>query len=510
METEKFYKTAADAESALVGCYNMLNSSAYGRMFGETVLYLLNGSNDECITRSGVANSISPFGSGSYTASETELKNIWEALYAGVNRCNHLIEKIDAIEMNAGRKSEIKGEALFLRGFYEMYLALMFGAVPVNTEPDPDFFTPRLSLQEVYDQILSDFSTSANMLPNRAAIAGRANKWSAEGMRAKVYAYLASCKTNNVGSDLELELNHFSWANASVMYDSVDQITTRIISQSGFKLTDQYNYLFRETTRPWQYEECLFTVEGSSTATNSVGNRLNQAWLPQGNVNTRGGSGSKWFVPTAEVYKRYHASDVRRNHNLTGSIPGGDNAPVEIIENVRYYVPATANITTNAYGIGKYRYRDPVLKEISPFMSDGAIPLLRYADILLLNAEAMYYKGDEAGARAMFVPIRQRALYGTTTDLATLTTAYQKADFVEELLDERSRELCFEVGIRRFDMIRFGKLNSTITSLPITGGFHNINSLPILKTNWQPYKIWFPIPTAELDLNKNLVQNDGY
>ena len=130
IETEQFYKTPQDIESALVGCYNMLNTSGYGRMFGENMLFILNGGNDECLTRSGVNNSISPFGNGSYTASETELKDKWEALYMAVNRCNHLLEKIDPVSMSESRKKEVKGETLFLRGFYHMYLALMFELFP--------------------------------------------------------------------------------------------------------------------------------------------------------------------------------------------------------------------------------------------------------------------------------------------------------------------------------------------------------------------------------------------
>ncbi|MFT4094179.1 MAG: RagB/SusD family nutrient uptake outer membrane protein [Niabella sp.] len=510
IETEQFYKTEQDIESALVGCYNMLNSSDYGRMFGETMLFILNGGNDECLTRTGVSNSISPFGNGSYTAAETELKEKWEAFYAAINRCNHLLEKIDQVSMDEDRRNEVKGEALFLRGFYHMYLALMFGAIPVNTTADPDFFQPRLPVKEVYEQILTDFTEATRLLPHRAQIAGRVNRWTPEGYRAKIYAYLAACKTNQVGEELALDLNYFSWANAAEMYDSVYAITTRIINHSEYKLTDHYDYLFRETTRSWQYEECLFTIEGSSTATNSVANRLNQAWLPSGDVDTRGGSGSKWFSPLAEVYNRYKNTDLRRNHNLTGNIPAGDGATVETIDNIRYYIPASVNLNVNAYGIGKYRYRDPLQKQISNFLSDGALPMLRYADILLLYAEALYYKGDEAGARAMFLPIRQRALFGTTTTVSTLTNNYLKTNFIEELLDERSRELCFEPGIRRFDLIRFNKLSSVIDQLPLTGSFHNINSLPQLKTNWQPYKIWFPIPTAEVDLNRKLVQNPGY
>ena len=517
VQTDEFYKTEADMETALVGCYNMLNTSNHGRVFGEEMLHMLNAGNDECVSAYGAVNTVTPFGSGSYTAAETELKDKWEALYAGINRCNHLLNKIDNMDLapslSAKRRGEIKGEALFLRGFYHMYLALMFGGVPVNTEPDPDFLKERQPLQQVYKQILQDFQDAFALLPHRATINGRANKWTTAGYRAKIYAYLAACKENNVGADLTLEINHFNWVDAGMMYDSLFAVTQRIMDESGYKLTDKYNYLFRETTRQWQYEECLFTVEGSSSTTNTVANRLNNAWLPWGNANTRGGSSSKWFVPTTEVLLRYFNGDPRRNYNHAGAIPAGNNAGVEDIEGVRYYVPANVNRQVSGYGVAKYRYRDPALKTIPAYLSDGAIPLLRFADILLLHGEAQYYKGDETGARDMLLQVRERAAKSAanpTTALTNMTNNYKKDDFMEELLEERSRELCYELGIRRFDLIRFGQLTAVIENLDIADSYHAIQSVPALKTNWKPYKIWFPIPTAERDLNQNLTQNDGY
>src|SRR5690606_19663573 len=246
-----------------------------------------------------------------------------------------------------------------------------------------------------------------------------------------------------------LEINHFNWVDAGVMYDSLFAVTQRSMDESGYKLTDKYDYLFRETTRQWQYEECLFTVEGSSSTTNTVANRLSAAWLPWGDTNTTGGSGAKWFVPTTEVIMRYHTGDPRRNYNHTNAISKKENADVEDIEGVRYYKPANVNKQLSSYGVAKYRYRDPALKTIGKALSDGAIPLLRYADILLLHAEALYHKGDEPGAREMLRQVRERAAkiaFNPTNSLNNMTNTYRRADFIEELLNERSRELCYELG----------------------------------------------------------------
>jgi starch-binding outer membrane protein, SusD/RagB family len=88
---------------------------------------------------------------------------------------------------------------------------------------------------------------------------------------------------------------------------------------------------------------------------------------------------------------------------------------------------------------------------------------------------------------------------------------------MDELSDERSRELCAE-GWRRFDLIRWGKLFSTVTNLyttnvnNITPNYYywNTQAAQGVKDNFTSYKIWFPIPKAQLQTNKNLVQNFGY
>jgi hypothetical protein len=133
--------------------------------------------------------------------------------------------------------------------------------------------------------------------------------------------------------------------------------------------------------------------------------------------------------------------------------------------------------------------------------------LLRYADILLLHAEALYENNQETEARSMLTEVRQRS---ALLNVADLNSVYFKADFLEELLDERSRELCFE-GHRRFDLIRFGKITETINNLSTerTTGWYN-DQVPTLKTNWADYKIWMPIPISEMDINSNLIQNPGW
>ena len=136
-------------------------------------------------------------------------------------------------------------------------------------------------------------------------------------------------------------------------------------------------------------------------------------------------------------------------------------------------------------------------------------PLMRLADVKLQLAEAFYFTNEEASARAILNEIRQRVVNTTKTTLDDLNLAYQNADFVQELLDERRRELCFE-SKRRIDLIRFDKTTSVIQNLPVEGNTYVQAGVTTLKANWSNHKIWLPIPQTELDLNANLVQNAGY
>src|SRR5690606_11322677 len=123
----------------------------------------------------------------------------------------------------------------------------------------------------------------------------------------------------------------------------------------------------------------------------------------------------------------------------------------ETIEGVPYYKPnALANPNTGVYCIAKFRMRDPVGKATAASVSTGNTPLLRYADILLLSAEVEQHVGNEQGARDRLREVRKRVITDEVL-LDQLTTVYKRDVFLDELLEERSRELCFE-GWRRIDL----------------------------------------------------------
>ena len=509
---ENFYQTEADYELAINGVYDVINGTGIqgqGNLptWGRGLYFMLNGTTDEMVANGATGGvTYAPFGNASYTSDSELLRYNWFYWYAGLSRANFVIENIEKVTFsNTTRQAEIKGEAIFLRGLYHYYLANLFGGVPVYTTSVQDPDAARQPLSEVYPQIIADFTYAYDNLPDRSSITGRANKWTAAGFLVKVYTYLGSCKTNNVGASMAFALNSFDWVDAADMYSKALTVSNDIIANSGYKRTEKYDYLFRETTRSAQYEETLLAAEACDDPGNYKINVILNNLCPQGNRNTVGG-GYGWQRPLGELYEKYDNEDFRKNHNLTANFSG----PIteEDIDGVNYYAPRPLpHAITGWFCCGKFRMRDPKEKALIAWASDLNFPLLRYADILLLNAEARYMTGDEPGARNVFTTVRERV---ALTDVNLLNTAYYKTDFIEELLDERSRELCFE-GVRRWDLMRFGVFTDVINSLTTDKslGFYNTN-VSTLQANWEEFKIWFPIPSSETDVNLNLVQNPGW
>jgi hypothetical protein len=143
-----------------------------------------------------------------------------------------------------------------------------------------------------------------------------------------------------------------------------------------------------------------------------------------------------------------------------------------------------------------------------------------------MYAEALYFTGDEPNARIWMNKVLRRA---ATDDenYNILLAEYHRDDFVEELLESRERELFMEFS-RKWDLIRFNRIDAAITSLDparvaeykgpvIEEKYLEIPEsstlrilMTTLKDNWMPFKIWLPISEEQRGVNKNLVQNAGW
>lgn len=517
---ETLFENEETAEMALTGVYDAMNASniqgnAPNALFARNIHLLTQLGCDEIIGRTDfiALADFKAFCNYTYNSESRFLADAWFALYAGIYRANNVIENISAVEMDESRKNEIILEAKFLRGFYYSYLTWLFGAIPTPLSTTADPLLPRTNVKGVYEIIIADIESAYKGLPERNKYDSRINKYSAGAMLAKVYLHLASYKEYGVGSNLNFPLNSFDWVNSAEYYQKAMIVSKDVYENSQYILHNEYRYNFIADNIPLKKEQ---TKEALMIAT--FGKSANKYYLytqltgPAGNVNTNGG-GAGWFPALGELASLYNSNDVRFKQNISGAY----YVNKETILGVEYYIPVGLYNSGSNMFLGKFRQSSPssrLAAGIPAYVSTLNYPIIRFADVVLMYAEAAYKTGDELTARNILKSIRLRAAHNNLATADILTTAYHKSDFMEEIKDERSRELCGE-GWRRFDLIRWGSLDSVVRNLKTTNEnnvtpnvyyFNQLFAQPV-KDNYQPYKIWYPIPKREMEVNVNLVQN---
>lgn len=521
---ENFYTNETNAELALTGTYSVLNASGFqGQgnqpLWGRGIHYLLMHG-DEVV---GNLQSISAanhkeIASMAYNSESSFISDAWFALYVGINRANNIIEKVPRIAMDSTRKVQIVAEARFLRAFYELYLTWLFAAIPLPENPDGDIDLARSSVKDVYASILNDMDFAYKNLPARNVHVGRVNKWTAAGFMVKAYTYMASCKMNNVGEDMNFPLNSFQWVDAADSYSKAETIAQDIYTNAGYILTNPVYKPFLADTKEDQKKECLMITQTGQTGSSNY-YLFSYMTGPQGNVGVNGGNYG-WIRPVGELCEKYNLLDSRFFWNIQGSL--GSTASTSI-NGAKYFAPYPVNANGSNLCLTKFRQSDPALRTamgIPTWASNIDFPVLRFSDIMLLLAEAKFMKGNESGARELLVEVRKRACTnGSNVDQSTLNTLnsiYYKADFMQELMDERSRELCGE-SWRRIDLIRMGTFVSSIKNLKRVASaespyYYFNTSVGNIVDNLgdDNHKIFYPIPKREIAVNKNLKQNPGY
>ena len=519
---ETFFKTEDDFKQALSGCYSMINSSQMSYYYG--LIYVLEGCSDEVVSNPASTGTLYDLLRGSYQTDNAQIRSFWVLFFRGISRCNTLIEQLKGEnDLTPEQRTAYEAEARFLRGFFYLHLAQTFGGVPVYYAPAVGSTAARDNLERVYTQIIGDFKYAWDKLEDAGIFKSSANRWTAAAYLGSVYNYLASCKRYDVGKELVgiQPLNDFGWVDEETMSLAARDVLKEVVEKSPYELLDKNNYrkLYYEMSKEAQYKECLLMAEYAENTKHCMVSYY--VLSPVGDAKTVGGSYQRMF-PTMKLYRSYDNADVRRDCNITGAYNpnnryGSDlsKIPSETVDGYRYYVPAESSgvasgTSTALWCTGKFRVSDP--KERSSISANQCVmnyPLMRMAEVRLQYAEALYFTGDESGARKQFDPVRERVLAGDVS-LKKLNEAYYRSDFVEELLEERGRELCYE-SKRKIDLIRFGRITETIEELPSEGGPNNVAvGIDLLKDNWRSYKIWLPVPQLEIDLNPNLEQNAVY
>lgn len=465
-----YWQTEDDAINGINGAYQPLQwAKLYNMRMWTSDIWAGNsltgaGGGTDGIETTQIANFIT-------NTSNAAALDVWRGPSPGILRCNLVLANVPKMNIDANLKNRILGEAHFLRGLYYFILVRLFGDVPLVTEPvdaSSNLRPARTSKTIVYDTIVSDLVQASTLLPNKSSYSGsdigRASTGSALGLLAKVYLTLGDFQ------------NTVKYCEA--------------VMQLGYTLNADYSANFNPTTK--NSNESLFEIQYSGAIKYDFWSNENQSswtsvFMGPRNENFVAGGGYGWNQPTAEFASSYEVGDVRKDKTiLYAGCPDFDG-----------------NVYKASYSGTGYNVRKFLLpSSISAAYNTSAenFPVLRYADVLLMYAEALNEIGRTSDAQALATDINTGGPLNRVRLRAGLpnVTGLSQADLREKIYHERRMELAFE-GQRWFDLVR---INSGKYALDF---LHSIG-----KTNATSKYLLLPIPQQERDANPNLTQNPGY
>lgn len=473
-----FYTTADDANAAVVACYNAILAYHTGGSGSNVTGMDMWGdiqSSDAEPHPDGVAwNQIYQY---TLQPNNGELSNQWFQIYEGVYRCNQAMEKIPGITMDEKIKSRLIKEAYFLRGWWLLRLAKMYGNAPLVTKTlgIDELLVPKSTRQEIFNQVEKDL-LEASTLPDSYddANLGRATSFAAKTVLAELYLW------------------EKQWAKAKPLLESV-------INSGRFRLLDSYAALFDGSVE--NHAESIFEIQYKANTGKNLGNFSTTYSAPNGEGYVPGG-GWGWIRPTKDLINEYETTP-KEDPRLTYSIfRKGDNFEGQVFKDV---------VNGTGFAIKKWVISGKTGAEIEqnyPWHTSANFALYRYAEVLLMYAEVLNETGDPVGAVGYINKVRARP----SVAMPALASGLSKAQVFEAIRHERRVEFPFE-GKIAYDLRRWGIAGSFLRSKERWQNDVKIN--PQWGGNFFKYVDGkhdiFPIPQSEIDKSGGtLVQNEGW
>ena len=465
IDSENYFNSKEDYDDALVATYDLLQSSYVNVLLGEIASdnTLCGGeSPTDVIGFQQIDDMI-------HTPVNSNLRDIWNWMFAGVQRANYILEFKDKTDFEG--KNQLIAETRFLRAYYQFELVKWFGGIPmkgdVRFKVGDEKIVVRSSAQEVYASIEADLIFAAANLSPTPSQKGRVTKGAAQALLGKAYLYQ----------------NKF--AQAATALDAV-------ITSGKYSLQTDYNAMFEldgENGTESVFEVQYTDVEGAGFTCLQC-SEGNVAVGFSGIRNYSGplfSSGFSFNIPTKESADAFEVGDRRKDVAILDIVAwAAANASFDGGKGVSF---GKGNEDTGYFN-RKYlpRKRSANAAGDLNLTNPNNYRAIRYADVLLMAAEA-YNRGaiDDGKARNYLNQVRRRAFGDNNHDVSVSGAAL--TDFI---LAERRVEL-FGEGHRFFDLVRTGKAVGKIAGFKA-----NKNEL-------------FPLPIEEIQFaNGNWQQNPGY
>ena len=567
LKTDNFYNSESDARQAINGVYRRLSDSW---VTGYNIKQIPN----DLLKRASwdEASGLSNF---TYGSENTYIAGMWQNHYAVIKDCNSVIDNVTANKEKINNWERYVGQAHGIRAFLYFDLVRWFGDVPLvltDTKSLDGLEVTRIPQKEVFRQIIEDFEYCISHTMDKGDTSkgyqyGRLTKDACHGFLAKVYLWLGSVAQRD-GKEI--------LGNAADNFEKSLEHSSAVIQGGRYKLVDYYPDVFNAKTRDKAPDEVLWCVQGLTG--DDTGTWTGMMFGIRGNQNL----GGSWDNISSSDYHRmmYEPSDsIRRLWNCPrmtiqddGTLWGWDYKMYWDTRGDQKLSEATENNNWLQWSIGKFRrypLADPSSYNYTNFGMDE--PLLRYADVLLMYAEAYnevnHAPGDYRPSSGMDMSgisiqsaydavnlVRKRSRIANEgimhqdvlprkliTDYATevdecvpdwkpgaygyiydgVRTAWEYnrygddyTAFRTEILNERARELVAESTDRWCDLVRRGILVKQMQAWrqynPFISNTEREITTPGAPENIQSRNMLLPVPLSEIDVNKNLTQNPGY
>ncbi len=462
--SSQFYKTSADAVAAVNAVYNTLNSDPLGDfpMYGRQLNLLTdNASDNQNFSPSNTNPDVRSLSTVTYVSINGRILKNWQQHYFGINRANIAIDNIAAIPAsqfsNPALQARLINEAKFIRGLLYFNIVRLFGAVPlVLHNPESvdvsSLQVPRSSVDSVYAQIVSDLNEATSLpVSYSGADIGRATSGAAHTLLAKVY------------------VTRKQWLQAETELQAISN------GGYGYALFLNFADVFKKATK--NGAEHIFSVQ---FVTNG------------GEANTTQFLSSSFTSFNTGTYP----IDIPSDSSISALFDNNDTRKAVTFYSSQYNaVTGQTVIFHNPYTPYLNKFVDYSLSPLNNQNISGInYPVLRYAEVLLLNAEVLneINGGPTAEAYNAINQVRARA------HVADLNPGLSQADFRDSVFLERRKEFIQE-GQRWFDLVRQGGsvLVDALLKFPAKQAASLKDSL-------------YPIPLTEIQLNPLLTQNPGW
>ena len=446
-------------------------------------------------------------------ASNTYVRDHYITPYQGIARCNMAIQYVGAMKpdttMDARLQERYLAEIHFMRAYYYFHLLRIFGGVPLTLQVENDaerWEMPRNTVAEVFTQIIADLEVANKGLWLRSEYdlkaLGRATKGAAQGLLQKVYLYMASPYWHD---------KYLSSTNQEDLYRLSKAWGDSLITSGEYQLVDDYEYNFtlagennQESVFELQYMEVNWGDYGEG---NGGHNGYTAGSFTQILIRSRSsmiGGGWGFNHPTWNLYNEFEPTDIRRDvailnpdTNLMDNKQEENYLGSPLLNNKYAMYRETSDSKSGLGGWGYHASRGPLNRAY-----------MRYADNLLMQAEACLALGQEAEATQYINQVRTRVglpTIGNYTFQINGVTINQPT--LEQCLrHERRMELAMEAH-RWFDLVRWGNTKAHMEAYQAT---ESEAARSHMATFVEGKHELLPIPTKEIELNTKLKQNPGY